>query len=260
AGRIRFARVIVREDGSIFFASSHLNAEQQAHLASLARIGTLADTISSSVGNATQDVFVEPILPPQRLVIFGAGDDARPLVRMAQLLGWHVAVADGRAWLAQAARFPEAEQVLALNDDAANLEQLHISGGDAVAILTHSFEQDKTLLRKLLPLELRYLGLLGARHRSRLLLTEAGQQLGWTPEECLRRVHAPVGLDLGGDSPEAVALAILAEIQAVLHEKNAITRRMSEETLRAIPDRAYIPAQCPIDETPQPPDAVQTTH
>jgi xanthine/CO dehydrogenase XdhC/CoxF family maturation factor len=260
AGRIRFARVIVREDGSIFFASSHLSAEQRAQLASLARIGTLADTVTSSVGDATQDVFVEPILPPQRLVIFGAGDDARPLVRMAQLLGWHVAVADGRAWLAQAARFPEAEQVLALNEDAANLEQLHISGSDAVAILTHSFEQDKTLLRKLLPLELRYLGLLGARHRSRLLLTEAGQQLGWTPEECLRRVHAPVGLDLGGDSPEAVALAILAEIQAVLHEKNAIARRMSEEAMRAIPDRAYIPAQCPIDETPQPPDAVQTTH
>lgn len=260
AGRIRFARVLVREDGSIFFASSHLSAEQRAQLASLARIGTLADTVTSSVGDATQDVFVEPILPPQRLVIFGAGDDARPLVRMAQLLGWHVAVADGRAWLAQAARFPEAEQVLALNEDAANLEQLHISGSDAVAILTHSFEQDKTLLRKLLPLELRYLGLLGARHRSRLLLTEAGQQLGWTPEECLRCVHAPIGLDLGGDNPEAVALAILAEIQAVLHEKNAIARRMSEEALRAIPDRAYIPAQCPIDETPQPPDAVQTTH
>ncbi|HVC91629.1 MAG TPA: XdhC family protein [Acidobacteriaceae bacterium] len=260
AGKVRFARVIVREDGPIFFASSHLSAEQQAHLASLARIATLADTVSISVGNETMDVFVEPIPPPQRLVIFGAGDDARPLVRMARLLGWHVAVADGRAWLAQTARFPEAEQVLALNEDAANLQQLDISGRDAVAILTHSFEQDKGLLRKLLPLELRYLGLLGARHRSRLLLTEAGQQLGWTPEECLRRVHAPVGLDLGGDSPEAVALAILAEIQSVLHEKNAISRRMSEETLRAVPDRPYIPAQCPIDEPLQPPDAVQTTH
>ncbi len=151
---------------------------------------------------------MESILPPQRLVILGAGEDARPLARMAHLLGWRVAVADGRAWLAQAARFPEAGQVLALSDNAGNLEQLRLTPQDAVAVLTHSFEQDRNLLRKLLPLELRYLGLLGARHRSQLLLTEAAQHLGWTPEECLRRVHAPIGLDLGGDSPEAVALAI----------------------------------------------------
>lgn len=257
---IPFARVIVREDGSFFFASRHLNPESQAELASLARIGNEATTVSISLGNEARDVFLEPILPPQRLVIFGAGDDARPLVRMAHLLGWHIAVGDGRAWLAQAARFPEAEQVLALGENAANFEQLHLTDRDAVAMLTHSFDQDKNLLRKLLPLKLRYLGLLGARHRSRILLTEVAAQLGWTPEQCLRRVHAPIGLDLGGDNPEAVALAILSEIQSALHRKTAISRGMSEEDFRAAPDHLYIPAQCPLDDAPQPPDAVQTAH
>ncbi|MHB2008069.1 MAG: XdhC family protein [Acidobacteriaceae bacterium] len=255
-----FARVIVRQDDSIFFASSYLSVEAQAHLARLARIGNEANTVSLSLGNEAREVFLEPVPPPQRLVIFGAGDDARPLANMAHLLGWHVAVADGRAWLAQAARFPDAEQVLALNEDAANLGELHLSDGDAVALLTHSFDQDKHLLGKLLPLELRYLGLLGARHRSRLLLTEAAARLGWTPEQCLRRVHAPIGLDLGGDGPEAVAVAILSEIQAALHRKNAVSRGMSEEDFLAAPDRAYIPAPCPLDNPPESPDAAQTAH
>jgi xanthine dehydrogenase accessory factor len=257
------ARVIVREDETIFFASSYLDAETRAHLASLARAVEEANTLSLAWRGEAYEVFLEPILPPQRLTIFGAGDDVRPLARMAYLLGWNVTVADGRAWLAQAARFPEAAQVIALNENAGNFEQLHLTDRDAVAILTHSFDQDKNLLRKLLPLELRYLGLLGARHRSRLLLTEVGQQIGWTPEQCLRRIHAPIGLDLGGDSPEAVALTIVAEIQSVLHRKNAVSRAMPVETLLAAPDRPYIPAQCPLDpprRAPQTPDAISNPH
>lgn len=256
---LALARVIVREGGAIVFASSHLNAEAQAHLVSLARAVEEANTISLSWRGEAYEVFLESILPPQRLTIFGAGDDVRPLVRMAHLLGWNVTVADGRAWLAQATRFPEAAQVLALSENAGNFEKLHLTDRDAVAILTHSYDQDKDLLRKLLPLELRYLGLLGARHRSRLLLTEVGQQIGWTPEQCLRRVHAPIGLDLGGDSPEAVALTIVAEIQSVLHRKNAVSRAMPEEIFLAAPDRPYIPAQCPLDtpqQDSQTPDAI----
>ena len=111
-GNMPFARVVAREDGSVIFASSHLDQEQRTHLASLARGTIAAGTTSISIGDGMREVYCEPLLPPQRLVIFGAGDDVRPLVSMAHLLGWHVAVADGRAWLAQAGRFPGAEQVL----------------------------------------------------------------------------------------------------------------------------------------------------
>jgi xanthine dehydrogenase accessory factor len=241
------ARVILREDETIFFASSDLDADMVSKLTLIARAVAEANTVPIALGNETREVYVEPVMPPQRLVLFGAGDDARPLVRMANLLGWRVTVADGRAWLAQASRFPEAERVLPLSENAANFEQLALSHRDAVALLTHSFEQDRTLLGKLLPLDLRYLGLLGARHRSRLLLMEAASRLGWSPDEALQRVHAPIGLDLGGDSPESVALAILAEIQAALHRKTAVSRGMSIEDFFAIPERAYIPAQCSLD-------------
>lgn len=259
------ARVILRDDKTVFFASSHIDAEVLSRLASLASTGREANTVPIALGNEKREVFIEPVLPPQRLVLFGAGDDARPLVRMASLLGWRVTVADGRAWLAQPARFPDAERVLPLAENAANFEQLALADRDAVALLTHSFEQDRNLLGKLLPLDLLYLGLLGARHRSRLLLTEAAAQLGWSPEEALRRVHAPIGLDLGGDSPEAVALAILAEIQAVLQKKTAISRGMSTEDFFAAPERTYIPVQCSLDpprraqESSDPIHAVETS-
>jgi len=255
-----FARVILRHDKTIFFASSGLDAETLAKLASLAIGAGEANTVSISLADETREVFLEPVLPSQRLIIFGAGDDARPLVRMANLLGWRVTVADGRAWLAQASRFPEAEYVLALSENEANLEQLALSDRDAVALLTHSFEQDRNLLGKLLPLELRYLGLLGARHRSRLLLTEAASRFGWSTAEALHRVHAPIGLDLGGDSPEAVALAILAEIQSALHQKPAISRGMSMEDFLAVPDRPYIPVQCSLDSPQRPQESSDPVH
>ncbi|MGC1782026.1 MAG: XdhC family protein [Acidobacteriaceae bacterium] len=245
-----FARVIFDESDEIFFASAGLDSATVTHLARLARKANLAETVSISRGGETRDVFLETILPPQRLVIFGAGEDARPLARMAHLMGWRVTIADGRGWLAQPARFPEAEQVLVLGRGKCDLDALQLSGRDAVAMLTHSFDQDRNLLPQLLPLDLRYLGLLGARHRSQLLLTQVAQQLGWTPEDCLRRIHAPIGLDLGGDSPEAVALTIIAEIQSALHEKDAVSRRMSQESFQASPARLYLPAQCPLDDVP----------
>lgn len=245
------SRVVVREEGTVFFASSNIDPEVLSKLTLLATGADEAKTVSIALGKETREVFLEPLLPPQRLILFGAGDDARPLVRMASLLGWRVTVADGRAWLAQAARFPEAERVLTMSENAGNLEQLALSHRDAVALLTHSFEQDRNLLRKLLPLDLRYLGLLGARHRSRLLLTEAAAHLRWSPEEALLRVHAPIGLELGGDSPEAVALAILAEIQAALHRKTAISRGMSREDFLAAPDRPYVPVRCSLDSAQQ---------
>lgn len=242
---VGFARVILREDGSTFFVSENPDAKIAAEL--MLRAGQVS--LSSPTADEERGVFVELIRPPQRLVILGAGEDARPLARMAHLLGWRVAVADGRTWLADAARFPEAEQVLALSANAGNLDELRLTPQDAVAMLTHSFEQDKHLLRKLLPLELRYLGLLGARNRSQLLLAGAAEHLGWKFEESLRRVYAPIGLDLGGDSPESVALSILSEIQSVLHGKSAGLRRMTEDA-PAGSERPYVPMQCPLDIPP----------
>jgi xanthine dehydrogenase accessory factor len=159
------------------------------------------------------------------LWIFSAGDDAKPILGMAKELGWFVAVADGRAHLAKRERFPLADEVLTLPvfdlpEKAANYFRLRPT--DAAVVMTHSFDQDSRILASLLSLDfpLSYLGVLGPQRRTRELLVEAAHllQRSYTTESIdqqLAELHAPTGLDLGGETPAAVALSILAEIQQV---------------------------------------------
>ena len=196
--------------------------------------------------NAAEPHLDEWLDPPQRLFVFGAGDDARPLVQMASLLGWDVTVADGRAQWARAERFADAEQVLV----ASSLEGLDVGAEDAVVVMTHSYEQDRMWLTALLPIRPRYLGLLGARHRSALLVSEAAAMLGWSMERACDGLFAPIGLDLGGDGAEAIALATVAEIQACCEGKLGVSRRLTpdvvEEQMAKGGASRYLQAQCAL--------------
>jgi xanthine/CO dehydrogenase XdhC/CoxF family maturation factor len=196
-----------------------------------------------------EGIFVERIVAPQRLFVLGAGDDAKPLVSMGALLGWSVTVMDGRAQLARAQRFADAERVVAIPSVSA--EALGIRPEDAVVLMTHSYEQDRELLAALLPLRPRYLGLLGARHRSALLVSEVAVKLGRTIASCCEQVYAPVGLDLGGDGPEAIALAVIAEAQACCMGKLGASRRLSAEDVerhvREGGASRYLQSQCALD-------------
>jgi len=171
------------------------------------------------------EVFDEWLDPPHRLIVLGAGDDAQPMVQMAALLGWSVLVADGRAQMARAERFPEAEHVAC----ADSIAGFAIGELDAVVIMSHSYEQDRAWLTEVLPTRPRYLGLLGARHRSALLVSEAASRLGWSVERVCEGLFAPVGMDLGGDGAEAIALATIAEIQACCEGKVGASRRMTAQ-------------------------------
>ncbi|WP_408600947.1 XdhC family protein [Pseudomonas sp. PLMAX] len=156
------------------------------------------------------EVFFEYIAPPPRLVIFGAGHDAQPLVRMAKLLDWHVSVVDSRSHFARAERFPQADAVVfASLDNPFDLSPL--IDGAFVAVMTHSYRQDRHWLGLALQASPAYLGQLGPRERTERLLAEIG--LGTSA------LHYPMGLDLGGDAPQSVALAILAEMTAVMNQR-----------------------------------------
>jgi xanthine/CO dehydrogenase XdhC/CoxF family maturation factor len=200
---------------------------QPVHGAALAREvrdasgAVLFASTAASVGEA----FTEWLEPPQRLIVLGAGDDAQPMVQMAALLGWSVIVVDGRAAMAKAERFPEAERVLCAN----SLAELAIGRRDAVVVMSHSYEQDRAWLTEVLPARPNYLGLLGARHRSALLISEAAERLGWRVEQVCEGLFAPVGMDLGGDGAEAIALATIAEIQACCEGKLGASRRMTAQ-------------------------------
>lgn len=154
----------------------------------------------------TTDVFVERIAPALSLAVFGAGHDAIPLVNFAKQLGWEVTVADGRPAYARPERFPGASRVVRLTP-ADPLRDIAIDNATAVVMMTHNYPLDLLLLPRILALGPRYLGLLGPRERAARLFSELGLA---QPDY----VHAPAGLDAGCDSPEAIALSIVTEIQA----------------------------------------------
>ncbi|HZY62535.1 MAG TPA: XdhC family protein [Edaphobacter sp.] len=211
----KLRRAILSAAGEVIFASEALGEKK------------LACAHGLQAGTEYEGRFVEELCAPQRLFVLGAGDDAKPLVSMSALLGWSVTVADARRQMAKAERFPDAERVSVSTD----VHELGVSSSDAVVLMTHSYEQDREALAALLPIAPRYLGLLGARHRSALLINEAAALMGLPIEQCCERVHAPVGFDLGGDGPEAVALAVIAEAQACCMGKTGVSRKLTAENV-----------------------------
>ena len=170
------------------------------------------------------------------LWIFGAGDDAKPLLHLARQLGWFIAVADGRSHLATRTRFPSADKVLALSNstlpESGSSLLAALKTTDAVVLLTHSFEQDSHILAALFSGDLvpSYLGVLGPQRRTREVLAETARLLGYSNraervEQWLAQMHAPTGLDLGAETPAAIALSIIAEIQQTFSNGSALPLR-----------------------------------
>jgi xanthine dehydrogenase accessory factor len=176
------------------------------------------------------------------LGIFGAGDDAQPLLRLARELGWFVSVADGRSHLTTRDRFPFADELFILPiseiPGAIPVRPLaafsRLRSEDAAVVMTHSFEQDSTILASLLTLESppAYIGVLGPQRRTRELLAEAARLLHLPAgsiaaqvDRWLAQLHAPTGLDLGSESPETIALSVIAEIQKFRTAASALPLR-----------------------------------
>jgi len=159
-------------------------------------------------------VLVEVIRPAPRVLIFGAGADAVPVVRLAAELGWESLVADWRPAQARRERFPQAREVVLCEPDRLG-EGLELDDATAVLVMTHHYLRDRALLRLLLPSPARFVGVLGPSRRTEALLADLRGE-GFAPSrEQLDRLHGPAGLDIGADSPEQIALALIAEIQAV---------------------------------------------
>ncbi|HEV7732057.1 MAG TPA: XdhC family protein [Candidatus Binatia bacterium] len=162
-----------------------------------------------------QATLVEVVGPPPALVVFGTGNDGHALVTFAATLGWDVTVTGSHALRARAERFPHANRVVLTSPDAP-LSGVPLDAETSVAVMTHSLALDAVILHELRGVPLRYLGLLGPRHRTDGLLASlfAGDAPGLARMRA--RLHAPIGLDLGADGPNEIALAIVAEIRAVL--------------------------------------------
>lgn len=215
-------------DGGLIGQRAHRSADAPEHtsntaLADLAYQGFLnrqSFCTDIRTNGQTAKAFVEWLPARTGLFVFGAGDDAIPLVKLAHEMGWFVTLLDGRAHLATRVRFPEAHEVYVLTPQV--LSSLAIRPGDAAALMTHSLEQDTRALRFVLNRDLAYTGVLGPRRRTeQMLATIASRCPGSASAEdyvdsWMRQLHAPMGLDLGGNTAAAIALATVAEIQQCL--------------------------------------------
>ena len=167
-------------------------------------------------------VFVHSFAVAPRMLVVGAVDFTAALVKMAKLLGFTVTVCDPRAAFATAERFPDADEVTVGRPDQC-LEEMHASAplgpGDAVCVLTHDHRFDVPAIQAALATDAGYIGVMGSR-RTHAQRVERLRGAG-VPEEGIERLMAPIGLDLGGRTPEETAVAICAEIVALRSGRNA---------------------------------------
>ena len=185
----------------------------------------------NSIASVQTEWLVQRLQPQIRLLICGAGNDVMPLVTMAKLQDWHVTVIDSRSQYASRLRFPQADSVLCLPlEDSETL--LKLSHHAAVALMSHSLSQDRARLAVLLdnPEPYHYLGQLGPRYRTERLIKEisAAHDNPATLETGINQLHYPIGYKLGGDGPEALALSIIAQISAVMHEQAAVINESTQ--------------------------------
>lgn len=176
----------------------------------------------TSAGELT--AFIEFIPPVVTLVLIGAGNDVMPMVEFADILGWEAKVVDGRATHARPDRFAKACQVLVAKPGQV-LAQIPLDDWTVFALMTHNYNYDKAMLRELCQKKARYTAMLGPKKKLQRMLDELEEEGAGLSAESLATIHSPAGLDIGAETSEEIALSIIAEIKAVLHERNGASLR-----------------------------------
>jgi xanthine dehydrogenase accessory factor len=159
------------------------------------------------------EVFFEVLPAPPKLIVVGAGHIAVPLVKFAKLLDFHVTVLDDRILFANRERFPNTDEIR-VGDMAAALKGLPLTPSTYLVLITRGHKYDEPCLREIIHSQAKYIGMIGSRRRIKALF-EKFRNEEKIAEEILQRVYAPIGLDIATETPEEIALSIMAEIVKV---------------------------------------------
>jgi xanthine dehydrogenase accessory factor len=158
------------------------------------------------------EVFIEPITGAPSLFIFGGGHIAVPLTKMAAIVGYKVSVVDERPDFATAARFPDAAEVI-VSDIVPSYDRLKVERGSYIVIVTHGHQGDEVALEGALKTPAKYIGMIGSKSKNKAVFGHLLEK-GFTQDD-FNRVHAPIGLCIKAQTPEEIAVSILAEMIAV---------------------------------------------
>lgn len=176
--------------------------------------------------------FIEILEPAVSLVIFGAGNDSIPLVQISHVLGWKTTVADGRPNYATRERFPLADSVIVTKADAF-LTQVDLDERTVVVLFTHNYNYDLSVLKQLIPIDVRYVGVLGPKKKLYRMLDDLKEKGERIDEENTKNIFGPAGLDIGAETSDEIALSIISEIQAVLSKRTGTFLRQKEESIHS---------------------------
>jgi xanthine dehydrogenase accessory factor len=178
--------------------------------------------------------FIELLQPPVSLIIVGAGNDALPLVDMATILGWRITIIDGRPTHANTQRFAAAHQII-VGKPAEAIRQVVIDERTVIVLMTHNYNYDFAMLKFLLHSKSRYIGTLGPKKKLERMLGELQEQEIVITDDQKQTIFGPTGLDIGAETPEEIALSIIAEIKAVLTRHAGGFLRAKQSAIHARP-------------------------
>ncbi|RYF96976.1 MAG: XdhC/CoxI family protein [Chitinophagaceae bacterium] len=213
---------IQAQPGTCYFSDSTISLSNIMHteLETVVRkdVAAAFQTGSSVLKNYTGfevSAFVEVLQPPVSLAIIGAGNDVMPLVDMAEILGWKIAIADGRRTHANKQRFPEVHSTIN-GKPASIIQQLQPADWPIILLMTHNYNYDREMLKLLLPLGYTYIGTLGPKNRLERMIAELETEGFVISDEQRAILYGPTGLDIGAETPEEIAVSVIAEIKAVV--------------------------------------------
>ena len=172
-------------------------------------------TVTYEIGNSMVEMAFEHLAPPVQLYVFGAGADAVPLAEAAHGLGWEVNVCDHRPAFLTPERFPNCDELVSLDRDVE--PEWEVDDLTAFVLMNHNYDRDKAMLPGALRSDAFYVGALGPKRRTQQMLDELGNPFSQVE---MSRLRSPAGLDIGGDTPESIAVSIVAEIQSVLQHRS----------------------------------------
>ncbi len=181
--------------------------------------------------------FIELAEPAVSLIAIGAGNDVIPVIAMAEILGWETTVIDGRPAYAKKERFVSSCQVLVSKPENV-ISQIEIDDRTVFVLMTHNYNYDMAMLHQLLLKNVIYVGMLGPKKKLDRVLGELREQGANFTEEQLASVHSPVGLDIGAETSEEIALSILSEIKAVLSGKQGLSLHSNTGSIHSRSDLA----------------------
>lgn len=213
--------LLLSEDGAVAGSSQYIEDVL------LEEAGAVLHKMQSSFRHYSNDTFkftafVEFVPPAISLVIIGAGNDILPLVAMAEIIGWKTTVIDGRPAYAKKERFPASCSVLLAKPEQI-LEKINITPRTAIVLMTHNYNYDLSMLEVLSGTPIKYIGMLGPKKKLERMQSELDEKNAGFSAEQLSCIYSPVGLDIGAETAEEIALSILAEIKTVFADAKAVS-------------------------------------